>query len=140
MRYHFRDHDLSEQIGVSAWYWWADVRVPHQDVLFVEPGRHIRPVPAVKYRGIFLSDEAPALTGWVNEKSGGFNSKFYVHVFELLLCLKANYLWPAIWNSAFAANDPPNPKLAGGYGIVMGTSREEPMVRAEEKWTRNDGR
>jgi hypothetical protein len=136
----FRIYDLSEQIGVSAWYWWADVRVPHQDVLFVEPGRHIQPVPAVKYRGIFLNDEAPALTGWVNEKSGGFNSKFYVHVFELLLRLKANYLWPAMWNSAFAADDPLNPKLADEYGIVMGTWREELMMRAEKEWTRNDGR
>ena len=109
----------SEQIGVSPWSWWADVRIPRQDALFVDPGRHIQPVPAVKYRGIFLNDEAPALTGWVNEKFGGYNSKFYVHVFELLLRLKANYLWPAMWNSAFAADDPLNAKLADEYGIVM---------------------
>jgi len=69
----FGIYDLSEQIGVSPWYWWADVRVAHQDALYVEPGRHIQPVPAVKYRGIFLNDEAPALTGWVNEKFGGYN-------------------------------------------------------------------
>ncbi len=105
----FAIYDLSEQIGVSPWTWWADVRVPHQDALFVEPGRHIQPVPAVKYRGIFLNDEAPALSGWVHEKYGGYNSKFYVHVFELLLRLKANFLWPAMWNSAFAADDPLNP-------------------------------
>jgi hypothetical protein len=132
-------YDLSEQIGVSPWYWWADVRVPHRDALFVEPGRHIQPVPAVKYRGIFLNDEAPALTGWVNEKFGGYNSKFYVHVFELLLRMKANFLWPAMWNSAFAADDPLNAKLADEYGIVMSTSHEEPMMRAEKEWKRADG-
>ena len=130
----FAIYDLSEQIGVSPWYWWADVRIPHRDALYVEPGRHIQPVPAVKYRGIFLNDEAPALTGWVNEKYGGYNSKFYVHVFELLLRLKANFLWPAMWNSAFAADDPLNAKLADEYGIVMGTSHEEPMMRAEKEW------
>jgi hypothetical protein len=135
----FAIYDLSEQIGVSPWYWWADVRVPHQDALFVEPGRHTQPIPAVKYRGIFLNDEAPALTGWVNEKYGGYNSKFYVHVFELLLRLKANFLWPAMWNSAFAADDPLNAKLADEYGIVMGTSHEEPMMRAEKEWKRADG-
>ena len=135
----FAIYDLSEQIGVSPWTWWADVHVPHQNALFVTPGRHIEPVPAVKYRGIFLNDEAPALTGWVNEKFGGYNSKFYVHVFELLLRLKANYLWPAMWNSAFAADDPLNSKLADEYGIVMGTSHEEPMMRAEKEWKRADG-
>jgi len=135
----FAIYDLSEQIGVSPWYWWADVRVPHQDALFIVPGRHVQPVPAVKYRGIFLNDEAPALTGWVNEKYGGYNSKFYVHVFELILRLKANYLWPAMWNSAFAADDPLNAKLADEYGIVMGTSHEEPMMRAEKEWKPADG-
>lgn len=135
----FAIYDLSEQIGVSPWYWWADVRIRHEDALYVDPGRHIQPVPAVKYRGIFLNDEAPALTGWVNERYGGYNSKFYVHVFELLLRLKANYLWPAMWNSAFAADDPLNAKLADEYGIVMGTSHEEPMMRAEKEWKHADG-
>lgn len=129
-------YDLSEQIGVSPWYWWADVRVPHADALYVEPGRHIQPVPAVKYRGIFFNDEAPALSGWTMEKFGGMNHEFYTKVFELLLRLKANFLWPAMWNNAFAADDPLNPKLADAYGIVMGTSHEEPMMRAEKEWTR----
>ncbi len=132
-------YDISEQIGVSPWYWWADVRISHHDEIFVETGRHIQPVPAVKYRGIFLNDEAPALTGWVNEKFGGYNHNFYVHVFELLLRLKANFLWPAMWNSAFAADDPLNAKLADEYGIVMGTSHEEPMMRAEKEWKPSDG-
>ena len=129
-------YDLSEQIGVSPWYWWADVRVPHRASLFVQRGRYLQAEPAVKYRGIFLNDEAPALSGWTQEKFGGMNSKFYTHVFELLLRLKANYLWPAMWNNAFAEDDPRNPELADEYGIVMGTSHEEPMMRAEKEWTR----
>jgi hypothetical protein len=129
-------YDLSEQIGVSPWYWWADVRVPHADALYVDAGRYVQPVPAVKYRGIFLNDEAPALSGWTTEKFGGMNHEFYTKVFELLLRLKANFLWPAMWNNAFAADDPLNAKLADEYGIVMGTSHEEPMMRAEKEWTR----
>jgi hypothetical protein len=128
-------YDLSEEIGVSPWYWWADVRVTHQDALFILPERHVLEEPAVKYRGIFFNDEAPALTGWVNEKFGGYNSKFYTKVFELLLRMKANFLWPAMWNAAFAADDPLNAKLADEYGIVMSTSHEEPMMRAEKEWT-----
>ncbi|MGD0568232.1 MAG: glycosyl hydrolase 115 family protein [Candidatus Sulfotelmatobacter sp.] len=128
-------YDLSEQIGVSPWYWWADVPVAHKDALFVKPGRYVQG-PVVKYRGIFLNDEAPALTGWVNEKYGGYNHEFYEKVFELLLRLKANYLWPAMWNSAFNADDPMNPKLADAYGIVMGTSHHEPMMRAWKEWER----
>ncbi|HEY1803529.1 MAG TPA: glycosyl hydrolase 115 family protein [Terracidiphilus sp.] len=128
-------YDLSEQIGVSPWYWWADVRVPHADALYVQPGRYVQPTPAVKYRGIFFNDEAPALSGWTKEKFGGMNHEFYTKVFELLLRLKANFLWPAMWNNAFAADDPLNAKLADEYGIVMGTSHEEPMMRAEKEWT-----
>ncbi|HTV82526.1 MAG TPA: glycosyl hydrolase 115 family protein [Acidobacteriaceae bacterium] len=127
-------YDLSADIGVSPWYWWADVPVPHRDALYTEAGRWIVGPPVVKYRGIFLNDEAPALTGWVNEKYGGFNHLFYTKVFDLLLRLRANYLWPAMWNSAFAADDPLNAKLANDYGIVMGTSHEEPMMCAEKEW------
>ncbi len=132
-------YDLSEQIGVSPWYWWADVPVDHKDALYVSAGRWINGEPAVKYRGIFLNDEAPALTGWVNEKYGGYNHQFYTKVFELLLRLRANFLWPAMWNSSFAADDPLNAKLADEYGVVMGTSHEEPMMCAEKEWKRTDG-
>src|SRR5262249_39092180 len=97
----FGIYDLSEQMGVSPWYCWADVPIEHEESLFVKAGVYVQGPPAVKYRGIFLNDEAPSLTGWVNEKFGGYNSKFYVKVFELLLRLKGNYLWPAMWNSAF---------------------------------------
>ena len=129
-------YDLSEQIGVSPWYWWADVPVTHRGQLFVRAGRYLQDEPAVKYRGIFLNDEAPALTGWVREKFGNYNHQFYEKVFELLLRLKANYLWPAMWNNAFNDDDPLNPKLADEYGIVMGTSHHEPMMRAQQEWKR----
>ena len=130
-------YDVSEQIGVSPWHWWADVPVPHKDALFVKPGMHIEGPPAVKYRGIFLNDEAPSLSGWVNEKYGNYNHQFYEKVFELLLRLKANYLWPAMWNNAFNEDDPLNAKLADEYGIVMGTSHHEPMLRAQQEWKRH---
>jgi hypothetical protein len=130
-------YDLSEQIGVSPWYWWADVPVRHQDALFVKPGSHIQGPPKVKYRGIFLNDEAPSLSGWVKARYGGYNHEFYEQVFELLLRLKANYLWPAMWNSAFNEDDPLNPELADEYGIVMGTSHHEPMLRAQQEWKRH---
>ena len=130
-------YDLSEQIGVSPWYWWADVPVAHRDALYVQPGRFVQGPPAVKYRGIFLNDEAPALSGWTKEKFGGFNHQFYEKVFELLLRLKANYLWPAMWASAFNEDDPLNPRLADEYGIVMGTSHHEPMLRAQQEWKRH---
>jgi len=130
-------YDLSEQMGVSPWYWWADVPVRPQDALYVKPGRWVTGEPAVKYRGIFLNDEAPALTGWAHEKFGGLNHQFYEHVFELLLRLRANFLWPAMWGNAFNEDDPLNPKLADEYGIVMGTSHHEPMLRAQQEWKRH---
>ena len=130
-------YDLSEQIGVSPWYWWADVPVPHKDALYVKAGKFVTGPPAVKYRGIFLNDEAPALTGWVKEKFGTYNHEFYEKVFELLLRLKGNYLWPAMWDNAFNEDDPLNPKLADEWGIVMGTSHHEPMLRAQQEWKRH---
>lgn len=132
-------YDLSAGIGVSPWYWWADVPVPHRDELYAKAGRWVVGPPAVKYRGIFLNDEAPSLTGWVDEKYGGYNHLFYTKVFDLLLRLRGNFLWPAMWNSAFAADDPLNARLADRYGIVMSTSHEEPMMCAEKEWQSSDG-
>ncbi len=131
----FGIYTLSEQIGVSPWYWWADAPVPPQDNLFVLPGRRVE-APVVRYRGIFLNDEAPALTNWANEKFGGFNSEFYSRVFELILRLRGNYFWPAMWGSAFNDDDPRNPILAHEYGVVMGTSHHEPLMRAHDEWRR----
>jgi hypothetical protein len=132
----FGIYDLSEQIGVSPWYWWADVPVKQQKDLYVLPGKHGTGEPAVKYRGIFINDEAPALAGWVHEKFGGFNHKFYKNVFELILRLKGNYLWPAMWGRAFYDDDSINPQLADKYGVVIGTSHHEPCMRAHVEWSR----
>ncbi len=144
-------YDLSEQMGVSPWYWWADVPVRHKEVLFVKPGKYQQGEPSVKYRGIFLNDEAPDLSGWVAEKYGtvptntnppipanvaNYSHEFYARIFEVLLRLKGNYLWPAMWNNAFNEDDPENPRLADEYGIVMGTSHQEPMLRAQKEWDR----
>ncbi len=128
-------YDLSESSGVSPWNWWADVPVKHHASVFVK-GRTVAKSPVVKYRGIFLNDEAPALSNWVRANFGEYNHKFYEKVFELLLRLRANYLWPAMWNNCFSQDDPENPRLADEYGIVMGTSHVEPMMRADKEWNR----
>jgi len=149
----FGIYDLTEQIGVSPWYWWSDVAVTQKVSLFVKPGTHVQQgPPAVKYRGIFLNDERPDLTTWAAEKFGtvvprkadppipdgvpNLNHVFYSRVFELLLRLKANYLWPAMWNNCFNEDDQQNPSLANRYGVVMGTSHQEPMLRAKREWDR----
>lgn len=127
-------YDISEQIGVSPWHWWADVPVQPKDNLFVKAGRYVQGPPAVQYRGIFLNDEAPALSNWVYRNFGNYKHEFYVKVFELILRLKGNFLWPAMWNNSFNTDDPLNPKLAHEYGIVMSTSHHEPMMRAWKEW------
>ncbi len=129
-------YDVSEKIGVSPWYWWADVPIKKNRSLYVKTGRYVQPSPKVKYRGIFINDEWPSFGGWTTAKFNGFNSKMYSHIFELLLRLKANYLWPAMWASAFNEDDPMNPKLADEFGIVMGTSHHEPMMRAHKEYTK----
>ena len=104
----FGIYDLSEKIGVSPWHYFADVPAQRHAALYVKPGRYVQDSPKVKYRGIFLNDEWPSLGGWASKKFGGFNSRFYAHVFELLLRLKANYMWPAMWASSFYEDDPAN--------------------------------
>jgi hypothetical protein len=132
----FGMYDLSAQIGVSPWHWWADVPVAKQSALFVLPGRHSSGEPAVKYRGIFINDEAPALAGWAHEKFGGCNAKFYEKVYELILRMKGNYLWPAMWGRAIYDDDPESPRLADELGVVIGTTHHEPMMRAHVEWER----
>lgn len=128
-------YEMSEQIGVSPWYWWADVPPMHRAEIHVRSGRWASGEPAVRYRGIFLNNERPCLSGWTREKFGGMNASYYSKVFELLLRLRGNYLWPAMWDNAFNEDDPENPRLADEYGIVMGTSHHEPMMRAHKEWT-----
>ncbi|MBN1696573.1 MAG: glycosyl hydrolase 115 family protein [Spirochaetales bacterium] len=127
-------YDLSSRIGVSPWHYWADVPPKEKKTIAVKPGRWKQGEPSIRYRGIFLNDEAPCLSGWVDGTFGDFTHEFYEKVFELLLRLKANYLWPAMWDNAFSDDDPLNPRLADRYGIVMGTSHHEPMMRAHKEW------
>jgi len=128
-------YDISEQIGVSPWYWFADVATTQQTNIYALDVHKVQASPSVKYRGIFLNDEQPALTNWVKEKYGGvgYVSGFYSRVFELLLRLRANYLWPTMWDSMFALDDVKNQPLADTYGIVMGTSHTEPLMRSTKE-------
>lgn len=145
-------YDLSKEIGVSPWYYWADVPIAHKSNLYVLAGRHTDGEPAVQYRGIFINDEAPEFSGWAKAKFDGLNKNpsllngqvmdkgvnhfLYAHMFELLLRLKGNFLWPAMWGNAFNDDDPDNPILADKMGIIMGTSHHEPLYRAQKEWGR----
>lgn len=128
--------ELSRQLGVSPWYWWADVPVQKKENLYIKKNISLSDAPKVKYRGIFINDEAPALSNWSKEKFGGFNHRFYEKVFELILRLKGNYIWPAMWGSAFYDDDSLNIEIADKYGIVIGTSHHEPLMRAHDEWRR----
>ena len=128
--------ELSRQMGLSPWYWWADVPPKKKKEIYFKNGIYTHGSPSVKYRGIFINDEAPAFSGWAKEKFGGANHLVYEKIFELMLRLKANYLWPAMWGNAFNDDDTLNPILAQKYGIVMGTTHHEPMLRAQQEWKR----
>ena len=132
-------YELSEQIGVSPWYDWADVPVLRQTDLSIARGTYTAGEPAVRYRGIFLNDEAPCLTGWVEHTYGtGYGDhRFYERVFELILRLRGNFIWPAMWSWAFYADDPMNSRTADEMGIIVGTSHHEPMARNHQEWARN---
>ena len=130
-------YDISDKICVSPWYWFADVPVAHRANVYLTAGAR-RDQPKVRYRGFFINDEAPAFSTWAAKHFGGANSKMYEHVFDLLLRLKGNYLWPAMWAPrAFNDDDPDNKVLADSMGVVMGTSHHEPMTRAQDEWHRN---
>lgn len=133
-------YEVSQQIGVSPWYWWADVPILKHNNVYVKPGDYTDGEPAVKYRGIFLNDEAPCLTGW---NSSTFGTKYgqhemYSHVFELILRLRGNFMWPAMWNWAFYQDDTLNSQVANDMGVIIGTSHHEPMCRNHEEWVRNE--
>jgi hypothetical protein len=133
----FGIYEVSGQIGVSPWYWWADVPPAPHDALFVAAGTRVIDAPVVRYRGIFINDESPSFSGWAQEKFGGANHRMYEHVFELILRLRGNYLWPAMWlPRAFADDDPENARLADEYGVVIGTTHHEPLMRAHDEWGR----
>ena len=130
----FGIYELSRQIGVSPWYWMADAPIQKHEQIFAKSGVYTDGEPKVKYRGIFINDEWPSFGTWCNNQFGGINSKAYAHIFELMLRLKANYFWPAMWDSRFNEDDPLSPQLADDMGIVMGTSHHEPMMRAHKEY------
>lgn len=132
-------YDVSERIGVSPWHFWADVAPTKRQYIWASTAVHQEGPPSVKFRGIFLNDEAPALTGWggANFKRSQYNSPFvsdfYRLIFDLVVRLKGNYVWPAMWSSMFYLDDPKNGPLANEYGVFMGTSHHEPMARADKE-------
>lgn len=132
-------YELSRQMGVSPWYWWADVPTLHHPKVYVSKGTYSDGEPKVRYRGIFLNDEAPCLTSWVKHAFGTNygGHEFYARIYELLLRLKGNFLWPAMWCWAFYADDPENSRLADEMGIIVGTSHHEPMARNHQEWARH---
>jgi len=135
----FGIYELSQQIGVSPWYWWMDVPVVHRDTLYIINGEYTDGEPAVRYRGLFLNDEAPCLTSWVKNTFGTDygDHRFYEKVFDLILRLKGNFLWPAMWGWAFYADDPLNSKTADEMGVIIGTSHHEPMARNHQEYARH---
>jgi hypothetical protein len=129
---------LSRQMGVSPWTWWADVPVAHHAAIYVHSGTQVQREPSVQYRGIFLNDEDWGLRPWAAKKmdpevdggKGNIGPHTYEHIFELLLRLHANSLWPAMHPGSLAFNAvPENAKLADKWGIVMGSSHSEALLR-----------
>lgn len=126
--------ELSKRIGVQPFYWWADVTPEHHDALYVSPGTYVSEPPSVKFRGIFINDEDWGLQPWaaktLEPETGDIGPKTYAKVFELLLRLKANLIWPAMHPSTKAFyHYPGNIKVAEDYQIVIGSSHAEPMLR-----------
>ena len=141
-------YELSRRIGVSPWYWWADVTPLRRAALHVSPDRLRVGLPAVKYRGIFINDEMWGILPWARgnfapDEGSGLGPKTYAKIFELLLRLRANYIWPAMHRGTIPFNYyPQNRVVADDYAIVMGSSHIEPMLRnnfAGAEWDREGG-
>lgn len=128
---------LSEKFGVSPLVYWGDAFVNCTgSITFSKEMEEISKEPSVRYRGFFINDEWPCFGNWAGKHFGGFCAETYEKVFELLLRLKGNYLWPAMWSASFAIDGPGsrNEELADEYGVIMGNSHHEPCLRAGEEW------
>lgn len=128
---------LSELIGVSPLSDWCDISPEKQEsVILTEHDNRISKEPSVRFRGFFINDEWPAFGNWTEKRFGGFHANMYVHVFELLLRLKGNYLWPAMWSARFSEDGPGllSAELADEYGVIMGMSHHEPCLRHGEEY------
>ncbi|MCH5337253.1 MAG: glycosyl hydrolase 115 family protein [Acetatifactor sp.] len=133
---------LSEYLGVTPLVYWGDAAPAKVSEPVVKADIEvISKEPSVRYRGFFINDEWPCFGNWVNDHFGGFNADAYRHVFEFLLRMKGNYLWPAMWSSSFPLDGPGsrNEELADIYGVVMGYSHHEPCLRASEEWDKVRG-
>lgn len=140
--------NISEHIGVSAWVYMADAAPVKYSAVYLDnallefnkPDMYLAKEPSVRYRGFFINDESPSFTGWAGTAFGGVNENCYTHVFELLIRMKANYLWPAMWGNSFSDDGREfrlaNAVLADAYGICMGTSHHEACCRAGVEWQR----
>ncbi len=130
---------LSELCGVSPLIYWGDVVPQRKETVILSIGdKLVSKEPSVKYRGFFINDEWPAFGNWCMETFGGVNAKAYEEIFILLLRLKGNYMWPAMWDSVFSEEGPglASAELADVYGVIMGTSHHEPLCRAGAEWQR----
>lgn len=141
-------YEFLSQIGVSPWHYWMDVPIKKQAELYLNEPFFLIDAPKVEMRGFFINDEWPAAGNWATkhfghlmnekgEKMNTFNHLYYEKLFDLLLRLKGNFIWPAMWGSAFYADDPENSKLAQKMGVIIGTSHHEPMGRNHQEWIRN---
>lgn len=131
-------YHLSELLGVSPLVNWNHVWPEKKERAFLtDKDNFISKEPSVKYRGFFINDEWPAFGTWAEKHFGGINAACYERIFELLLRLKGNYLWPAMWDSNFSLDGPglESARLADEYGIVMSTSHHEPCMRSGEEYT-----
>lgn len=134
-------YELSQAMGVSPWNWWADVTPARKKAIVVRAGVRRFGPPSVKYRGIFLNDEDWGLQPWAaktfDKERGDIGPRTYARIFELLLRLKANTLWPAMHKSTHAFNYyPESRQIADDYAIVVGSSHAEPMLRNNvSEWT-----
>ena len=127
---------LSELMGVSPLVNWCGVLPARRDSVELEEGVTVTKEPSVRFRGFFINDEWPAYGNFTTHNFGGFNAKMYEHVFELLLRLKGNYLWPAMWSAQFSLDGPglANAELADEMGVIMGASHHEPCCRNGEEY------
>ena len=136
-------YHLSELMGVSPLVNWNHVYPEKRDeIVFTDEINMVSKTPSVKYRGFFINDEWPAFGNWANTHFGGINAKCYERVFELLLRLKGNYLWPAMWGSDFSLDGPDlaSAELADEMGVVMSTSHHEPCCRSGNEYGKVRGK
>lgn len=144
---------LSELLGVTALGFWGDVTPPVWESALLTDERTgekasdghlvkmvsggISKEPSVKFRGFFINDEWPCFGKWTFSHYNGFTAEMYDHVFEYLLRMKGNYLWPAMWTSSFLLDGPgiASMQLATEYGIYIGMSHHEPCMRSGEEFS-----